>query len=79
MIYQPDEITKLEVRLQDETVWLTQMQIATIFNVGRPAVTKHINIFIAAENWISIARVPFWNIWVTTARNVIMSNISTSM
>ena len=43
VVYQPDEITRLEVRLQDETVWLTQMQIATIFNVGRPAVTKHIN------------------------------------
>ena len=43
VIYQPDEITKLEVRLQNETVWLTLMQIATIFNVGRPAVTKHIN------------------------------------
>ena len=43
VVYQPDEITKLEVRVQDETVWLTQEQIATIFNVGRPAVTKHIN------------------------------------
>ena len=43
VIYQPDEITRLEVRLQDDTVWLTQTQIATIFNVGRPAVTKHIN------------------------------------
>ena len=31
------------MRLQDDTVWLTQTQIATIFNVGRPAVTKHIN------------------------------------
>jgi hypothetical protein len=43
VVYQPDEITRLEVRLQDDTVWLTQAQIATIFNVGRPAVTKHIN------------------------------------
>ena len=43
VVYQPDEITRLEVRLQGETVWLTQTQIATIFNVGRPAVTKHIN------------------------------------
>ena len=43
VVYQPDEITRLEVRLQDDTVWLTQTQIATIFNVGRPAVTKHIN------------------------------------
>ena len=40
-IYQPDEITKMEVKVLDETVWLTQAQIATIFNVGRPAVTKH--------------------------------------
>ena len=43
VVYQPDEITRLEVRLQDDTVWLTQTQIATIFNVGRPAVTKPIN------------------------------------
>ncbi len=43
VVYQPDEITRLEVRLDAETVWLTQIQIATIFNVGRPAVTKHIN------------------------------------
>jgi hypothetical protein len=28
VVYQPDEITKLEVRILDETVWLTQEQIA---------------------------------------------------
>ena len=50
VIYQPDEITKLEVRLQDETVWLTQEQIATLFGVKRPAITKHIrNIFQTQE------------------------------
>ena len=49
-VYQPDEITRLEVRLKDESVWLTQAQIATIFNVGRPAVTKHIkNIYTCGE------------------------------
>lgn len=49
-IYQPDEITKMEVKVLDETVWLTQAQIATIFNVGRPAVTKHIkNIYLCGE------------------------------
>ena len=31
VIYQPDEITKLEVRLNNETVWLTQAQIAQLF------------------------------------------------
>ena len=50
VVYQPDEITRLEVRLKDESVWLTQAQIATIFNVGRPAVTKHIkNIYSCGE------------------------------
>ena len=50
VVYQPDEITKLEVRIQGETVWLTQAQIALIFNVGRPAVTKHIrNIYACGE------------------------------
>ena len=50
VVYQPDEITKLEVRLHGETVWLTQAQIAVIFNVGRPAVTKHIkNIYACGE------------------------------
>ena len=50
VVYQLDEITKLEVRIQGETVWLTQAQIALIFNVGRPAVTKHIrNIYACGE------------------------------
>ena len=50
VVYQPDEITKLEVRVQDETVWLTQEQIATLFGVKRPAITKHIrNIFQTQE------------------------------
>ena len=50
VIYQPDEETSLEVRLDDETVWLTQEQIAKLFGVKRPAVTKHIrNIYVSAE------------------------------
>ena len=50
VVYQPDEITRLEVMLKDETVWLTQTQIALMFNVGRPAVTKHIkNIYVCGE------------------------------
>ena len=35
--------TKVEVRLQDEDVWLNVNAIANLFNVGRPAITKHIN------------------------------------
>ena len=50
VIYQPDEVTRLEVRVDNETVWLTQEQIAMLFGVKRPAITKHIrNIFASEE------------------------------
>lgn len=43
ILYQPDEIVKLEVRLENETVWLTQQQIAELFQRERTVITKHIN------------------------------------
>ena len=43
ILYQPDEAVKLEVRLEDETVWLTQEQIADLFGTKRPAITEHLN------------------------------------
>ncbi len=37
----------VEVKLKDETVWLTQAQIAVLFGTKLPAITKHLrNIFI---------------------------------
>ena len=50
VVYQADEITRLEVRLDAETVWLTQAQIAHLFGVGQPAISKHLrNIFASGE------------------------------
>ena len=50
ILYQPDETMKLEVRLENETVWLTQQQIADLFGTKRPAITKHLsNIFKTGE------------------------------
>ena len=50
ILYQPDEALKLEVRLEKETVWLTQQQIADLFGTKRPAITKHLsNIFKSGE------------------------------
>lgn len=41
---------KIEVRIEDESVWLTQAKIAELFGVKRPAITKHLkNIFISGE------------------------------
>ena len=50
ILYQPDEAVKLEVWLENETVWLTQAQIAELFGTGRQAITKHLkNIFQSDE------------------------------
>jgi len=50
VLYQPDDNIKLEVRLDKETVWLTQQQIADLFGVKQPAILKHIaNIYTSGE------------------------------
>ena len=33
---------KLEVNVKDETVWLTQMQMAKLFDKDRKTITRHI-------------------------------------
>jgi len=50
ILYQPDETVKLEVKFENETVWLTQAQIAELFGTKQPAISKHIaNIYKAGE------------------------------
>jgi len=51
IIYQtPDGSTNLDVRLENETIWLTQAQIAVLFGTKRPAITKHlVNVFNIGE------------------------------
>lgn len=50
VIYQSgDGQTQVDVRLENETVWLTQQQIAELFNTKRPAITKHLKNIYASE------------------------------
>ena len=50
VLYQPDNSVRLEVRLEDETVWLTQQQMAELFSTTRNNITLHIgNIFKEGE------------------------------
>ena len=43
IIYQnQDSATKIEVRLEDETVWLTQNQIVEIFESSKANISEHI-------------------------------------
>ena len=43
ILYQPDASVKLEVRLEDDTVWLTQQQMSDLFMRDRTVITRHIN------------------------------------
>ena len=43
ILYRPDEEVKLEVRLEEDTVWLTQAQITELFQRDRTVITRHIN------------------------------------
>ena len=50
ILYQPDETVKLEVRMEHETVWLTQAQMVDLFQRDQSVIARHINnIFKEAE------------------------------
>ena len=43
ILYQPDSTVKLEVRLENETVWLTQQQMMELFQTSKQNISLHIN------------------------------------
>lgn len=51
IIYQTaDGSTSLDIKLEQETIWLNQKQIAELFGTKRPAITKYLkNIFLSGE------------------------------
>lgn len=51
LIYQTEDgRTRIETRLEEETVWLTQAQLAELFQKSRVTITEHIrNIFKEGE------------------------------
>ena len=51
LIYQTEEgKTKIQVKLEDDTVWLSQKQIAELFDKNRVTITEHIkNVFTEGE------------------------------
>ncbi len=44
IIYQTDDgVTKIDVKIENETVWLSQQQMADLFDTSRTNVIEHIN------------------------------------
>lgn len=68
IIYQTEDgQTQIDVRLENETVWLTQAQMAELFDKGRTVIGRHIrNIYKEEEleqdiTCAKFAQVQFWN------------------
>ena len=55
VMYQPDETIRLEVRVEDETVWLTQAQMAELFSTTKQNVSLHINNIFREEELYEIS------------------------
>ena len=63
VIYQPDEITRLEVRVEGETVWLNRHQLAFLFGRDVKTIGKHIKNALREE----LADIPVVANFATTA------------
>ena len=42
IVYQPNDILNLEVRAENDSVWLTQSQMSELFQRDRYVITKHV-------------------------------------
>ena len=50
VVYQPNDVLRLEAELHDESIWLPQQKIAELFGVQKAAISKHLkNIFETGE------------------------------
>ena len=53
VIYQTkDGKTSIDVKLEDETVWLTQAQMAELFQTDRTSIVKHVNNIYKSEELV---------------------------
>ena len=57
IVYQPDETIRLEVRLHQESIWLTQLEIANLFGVQKAAISKHLKHIFQSGELLEVATV----------------------
>ena len=63
IIYQTaDKKINLDVTFDQETVWLTQDQMAKLFGTQRPAITKHLRNIFSSGELDEKSNVPKWNV-----------------
>jgi len=60
IIYQPDDkTTQFEVRIEDDTIWLTQAQMVDLFGRDRTVITRHINNIFREKELVEKSNVHF--------------------
>ena len=57
VLYHPNESVKMEVRIEDETVWLTQAQIVELFQSSKANISEHIRNIYESEELSQISTV----------------------
>ncbi len=63
IIYQPDDnTTHFEVRIEDDTVWLTQAQMVDLFGRDRSVITRHVNNIFKEKELVEKSNVHFLHI-----------------
>ena len=62
IVYQPDETIRLEVRLENETVWLTQSQMAELFSVKVNTINYHVKNILNDEELPAESTIRFFRI-----------------
>jgi len=71
----PDGAVQMDVRLQDDTLWLNQQQMADIFGVRIPAISKHLKNIFAEEELSKEATVSILEIVQTEGDRKIKRNV----
>ena len=62
IMYQPDESIRLEVRMEEETVWLNLNQMSLLFGRDKSVISRHIrNVYIEGELPIPNPQSPYKN------------------
>ena len=73
ILYQPDNSVKLEVMVENETVWLNRMQMAVLFDRDIKTIGKHVNNALKEE----LSEFSVVADFETTAQNPTIANFAT--
>lgn len=82
LIYQTEDgRTKIQTLLENETVWLSQAQIALLFDKGRSTITEHISNILKKVNFkkvlcVGISDIPLNTVLLKVKRRKRMSKIT---